>query len=140
MAEEKAELKHFHTTERIIGVFYDVYNELGHGFLESVYREAMKIGLGDQGLRVECEVPVPVYFRGQCVGEYRCDLLLEGSVIVELKTARVLESAHEAQLFHYLRATELEVGLLLNFGPKPQFKRVAFDNSRKVRSASAAHT
>jgi GxxExxY protein len=134
---QKAELKHFRTTERIIGVFYDVYNELGHGFLESVYREAMRLALGEEGLRVQCEVGVPVHFRGHPVGEYRCDLLVEGVVIVELKTARVLESAHEAQLFHYLRATELEVGLLLNFGPKPQFKRVAFDNARKGRAKHA---
>jgi GxxExxY protein len=72
------------------------------------------------------------------LGEYRCDLLVGGAVIVELKTARVLESAHEAQLFHYLRATDLEVGLLLNFGPKPQFKRVAFDNARKAQFTKSA--
>lgn len=131
MKTEKVELKHFRTTDKIIGVFYDVYNELGHGFLESVYRNAMKIGLSTAGLAVECEVAVPVYFRGQCVGDYRCDLLVEQAVIAELKTAKMLEAAHEAQLFHYLRATELEVGLLLNFGPKPEFRRVAFDNARK---------
>lgn len=124
-------LKHSDTTEKIIGVFFDVYNELGHGFLESVYQESMALALADAGLRVEREVLVPVFFRGNSVGDYRADLVVDGVVIVELKTVKTLDAAHEAQLFHYLRATEIEVGILLNFGPKPQFKRIAYDNDRK---------
>ncbi len=124
-------LKHEELTEQIIGIFYDVYNELGYGFLESVYRESMAIASSECGLRAEQEVPVPVWFRGKKVGEYRADLLVERWVLLELKSARTLESSHQAQLLHYLRATEIEVGLLLNFGPQPQFRRLIFDNERK---------
>ncbi len=124
-------MKHADITEKVIGIFYAVYNELGNVFLESVYQKSMHIALTDAGLHVQCEVAVPVIFRGQNVGDYKADLLVNHAVIVELKTVRGLEASHEAQLFHYLRATTIEVGLLLNFGPKPQFKRVAFDNERK---------
>lgn len=132
-------LRHSEITEKVIGVFYDVYNELEYGFLESVYQESMAIALSDAGLRVEREVLVPVFFRGKSVGDYRADLVVNGVVIVELKTAKALESAHEAQLFHYLRATEIEVGMLLNFGPKPQFKRIAFDNEPKAARENGGH-
>ena len=124
-------LKHGELTEQIIGVFYDVYNELGYGFLESTYLEAMLIALQDAGLSASREVPVPVWFRGRKVGQYFADLLVNDCVLLELKTARTIESAHEAQLLHYLRATEIEVGLLLNFGVRPQFRRLLFDNARK---------
>jgi GxxExxY protein len=124
-------LKHSELTEKIIGVFYDVYNELGYGFLESTYAEAMVIALQDAGLVVDREVPVPVWFRGGKAGQYFADLLVEGTILLELKTARSLEKAHEAQLLHYLRATDIEVGLLLNFGVRPQFQRLLFDNARK---------
>jgi GxxExxY protein len=112
-------------------VFYDVYNELGHGFLESTYAEAMVMALEESGLRSAREVSVPVWFRGRKVGQYYADMVVEGVVLLELKAARTLESAHEAQLLHYLRATEAEVGLLLNFGLRPQFRRLVFDNNRK---------
>ena len=125
------ELKHKELTERIIGVFYDVYNQLGHGFLESVYRNAMEMALRDTGLRVEHEVGVPVWFRGRDVGDFRIDLLVEGCVLLELKTAQTIDRTHEAQVMNYLRATEVEVGVLLNSGPKPQFKRFVFENQRK---------
>lgn len=131
-------MKHADVTEKVIAVFYDVYNELGNGFLESVYQKAMCIALAETGLIVQREVAVPVIFRGQNVGDYKADLLINNSVIVELKTVRTLEASHEAQLFHYLRATAIEVGLLLNFGPKPQFKRVAFDNERKKSPSTAS--
>jgi GxxExxY protein len=132
-------LKHAAITEKIIGVFFAVYNELGHGwFLESVYQNAMVIALIQAGLKVEREVPVPVFFRGQVVGDYRADLLVEGVVLVELKTVRVLEPSHEAQLFHYLRATNIEVGLLLNFAAKAPFKRIAFENARKKSCSNSA--
>jgi GxxExxY protein len=124
-------LKHSELTDKIIGVFYDVYNELGHGFLESTCAESLRIALEDSGLSVAREVPVPVWFRGRKVGQYYADLIVGGVVLVELKAARALESAHEAQLLHYLRATEVEVGLLLNFGVRPQFRRLLFDNDRK---------
>jgi GxxExxY protein len=126
-----AGLKHSELTEKIIGVFYDVYNELGHGFLESTYAEAMLIALQESGMTVARELPVPVWFRGKRVGQYFADLMIDGAVLLELKAVRTLESAHEAQLLHYLRATEIEVGLLLNFGTRPQFRRLLFDNFRK---------
>jgi GxxExxY protein len=112
-------------------VFITTCTELGYGFLESVYEESMAIALREAGLRVQRQVPVPVLFRGQQVGDFRADLLVEQKVIVELKAARTLERSHEAQLLHYLRATEIEIGLLLNLGEKPQFRRLLFDNDRK---------
>src|ERR1700680_130828 len=120
-------LKHEELTEKIIGVFYDVYNELGYGFLESVYEESLAIALSEAGLSVERQLPVPVWFRGHNVGQFRADILVSASVLVELKSARALE----AQVLHYLRSTEIEIGLLLNFGPRPQFRRLLFDNERK---------
>lgn len=124
-------LKHAELTEKIIGMFYDVYNELDYGFLESTYAGAMAVALEDAGLAAVREVPVPVWFRGRKVGQYFADLMVANLVLVELKTGRNLEDAHEAQLLHYLRATEIEVGLLLNFGVEPQFRRLLFDNPRK---------
>ena len=124
-------LKHSELTDKIIGVFYDVYNELGHGFLESTYAEAMVVALEASGLHVDREVPVPVWFRGKKIGQYFADLLVERTVILELKAGRTLENAHEAQLLHYLRATQIEMGLLFSFGIRPQFRRLLFDNERK---------
>jgi GxxExxY protein len=124
-------LKHSDLTDKMIGVFYDVYNELGHGFLESTYAEALAVALEQAKLSTAREVPVPVWFRGRKVGQYYADLIVEGVILLELKAARTLDSAHEAQLLHYLRATEVEVGLLLNFGLRPQFRRLLFDNERK---------
>jgi len=112
-------------------VFYDVYNELGHGFLESVYEGAMAIALGQAGLHIERQIALKVVFRGEVVGDSRADVVVERAVILELKAASGIDPAHEAQLLNYLRATEIEVGLLLNFGPRPQFKRLVFENSRK---------
>jgi GxxExxY protein len=123
--------KHSALTERIIGVFYDVYDELGHGFLESVYREAMRLALIQVGLKVDAEVSVPVSFRGHVVGMFRADLVVNGSVLVELKACEQIVRQHESQTLHYLRATPLEVGLLMNFGPVPRFKRFVLDNEAK---------
>ncbi len=131
MSTPPSALKHSELSEKIIGVFYDVYNELGHGFLESTYAEALVVALEESGLSTAREVPVPVWFRGKKVGQYHADLIVENVVLLELKAARALESAHEAQLLHYLRATEVEVGLLLNFGLRPHFRRLLFDNERK---------
>ena len=123
--------KHKALTEKIIGVFFDVFNELGFGFLESVYHKSMLVALREAGLTVDTQVALPVFFRGHLVGDFLADILVERAVILELKAAGELTSAHETQLLNYLRATDCEVGLLLNFGPKPRFKRLAFDNDRK---------
>lgn len=124
-------LKHRDLTQRVIGVFFEVYNELGHGFLESVYQKSFELALTSQGLRVFRKIEVPVWFRGQKVGDFEADLLIEECLFLELKAVRSLDSAHEAQLLNYLRATDVEVGILFNFGIKPEFKRLAFDNARK---------
>lgn len=124
-------LMHEELTSRILRVFYDVYNELGFGYLESIYEKAMEIALQEAGLRVQRQVPVPVSFRGRVIGEFVADLLVEGMVLLELKAARAIDPAHESQLLNYLRATPIEIGLLLNFGPKPQVRRLIFDNPRK---------
>ena len=127
------QLKHRALTEQIIKTFYEVYNELGHGFLESVYEKAFELGLVSRGLDVRRKIEVPVWFRGHRIGDFEADMLVERCVLIELKACRALEAAHEAQLLNYLRATEIEVGLLFNFGPRPQFRRLAFDNRRKAR-------
>jgi GxxExxY protein len=126
-----ADLKYSELTQKIIGVYYDVYNELGSGFLESVYQKSLALALGSAGLGVCSRIDIPVWFRGHQVGQFEADLLVEKCVLLELKATRALNPAHQAQLLNYLRATAIEVGLLLNFGPKPEFKRVAFDNGRK---------
>jgi GxxExxY protein len=127
----KTDLKHGLITDQILRVFYEVYNELGHGFLESVYHRSLVLALQSVGLNVCSKVPIPVWFRGTRVGRFEVDILVEGCVLLELKAARMLDSSHRAQLMNYLRATEIEVGLLLNFGEKPEFKRVIFDNLKK---------
>ena len=124
-------MKHEEITENIIGVLYEVYNELGDGFLESVYEQSMAIALSEAGLQVVRQAPISVHFRGQVVGDFRADLLVNNQVIVELKAARAIERVFEAQIMNYLRATNVEVGLLMNFGPKPEFKRFIYDNERK---------
>ena len=132
MDTDKHGFKHSEITEKIIGVFYEVYNELGHGFLESVYEKSLEVALTSMGLRVCRQVEIPVTFRGQSVGIFTADMLVENCVLLELKAARAFDSSHQAQLLNYLRATEIEVGLLLNFGLKPEFKRLIFDNPRKL--------
>jgi len=131
MSSPPGGLKHSELTDKIIGVFYDVYNELGHGFLESTYAEALAMALEQSDVSAAREVPIPVWFRGRKIGQYFADVIVDGLVLLELKASRSLEPAHEAQLLHYLRATEVEVGLLLNFGIRPQFRRLLFDNERK---------
>lgn len=129
--DEESKFKHGDITDKVIRCFYDVYNELGFGFLESVYHKAMLVALEQAGLFAESRVRLPVYFRGHQVGDFEADIFVERAVILELKAADALDTAHEAQLLNYLKATAAEVGLLLNFGPKPKFKRLAFDNARK---------
>ena len=127
------ELKYQELTYQIIGVFYDVYNELGHGFLESVYQKSLGLALEAAGFEVCWPIAIPVWFRGHLVGHFEGDMLVQKSVLLELKAVRALDGSHQAQLLNYLRATEIEVGLLLNFGVKPEFKRLLFDNSRKTK-------
>ena len=126
-------MKYLHQglTEKIIKAYYNVYNEPGYGFLEKVYENALMIEL--QSLRLNCEKqkPISVSFKGYNVGEYFADIIVENKVIIELKAVEGLIEEHEALLLNYLRATEIEVGLLLNFGKKPQFKRKIFENIYK---------
>jgi GxxExxY protein len=122
---------HEELTGAIIGVFYHVHHELGFGFLESVYERSMIVGLRKLGLKVERQVRAPVYYEGEVVGDFSADLLVEDRVTVELKACRALDSSHEAQLINHLRATSIEVGLLLHFGPKPVFRRRILTNDRK---------
>lgn len=112
------------TTRAVIGAFYYVYNQLGSGFLEGVYHRALGNTLERAGLQVEREAPLRVYFEGQDVGEFRADLVVNGRVIVEVKAVDRLVRAHEAQLINYLRASDLPVGLLLNFGPQASYRRL----------------
>lgn len=133
MKENDGGLKHRALTQKIIGVFYEVYNELGHGFLESVYEAAFAVALSSKGLAVLRQIEVPVWFRGKKIGDFTADMLVDKCVLPELKAGRALDSAREAQLLNYLRATEIEVGMLFSFGLKPGFKRLAFDNARKQR-------
>lgn len=121
---------HGKITADIAGAFYRVYNELGRGFLESVYRRAMTIELAERGLVVRAEAPLVVRFRGSVVGAFRADLLVEEAVIVEVKACRAPAPEHEPQVLNYLRASGLEVGLLLNFGPTPTVRRFAFTSLR----------
>jgi len=123
--------KHKETTDIILKSFYEVYNELGDGFLESVYENALYIVLTGYGLCVERQKGINVFFRGTIIGDFKTDLIVDKKVIIELKAIRALDSAHEAQLINYLKATNIEVGLLLNFGRKPEFKRFVYDNKRK---------
>lgn len=110
-------------TETIIGCAYRVHQTLGHGFLEKVYENALRIELQEAGLQVQQQVPIQVWYHGHPVGEYFADLLVEGRVIVEIKAVRELTKEHEVQLVHYLTATGIEDGLLINFGPSVQVKR-----------------
>jgi GxxExxY protein len=124
-------LLHKELTDIIISCFYRVYNDLGYGFLERVYQNALYFALIDEGLHCEAEKPIKVYHNSRVVGDYRADLLVENKVMLELKANEDLNLANEKQLINYLKATEIEVGLLLNFGKRPQFKRKVFTNDNK---------
>ena len=124
-------LLHQELTERILKTFYDVYNELGCGFLEKVYQNSLFLELKERGFQVEAQKQIKVFYKGHQVGEYYADLVVDGLVILELKAAECLVDEFEWQLLNYLRGTEMEVGLLLNFGKKPEFVRKVYENSRK---------
>ncbi|MFM9903183.1 MAG: GxxExxY protein [Pyrinomonadaceae bacterium] len=132
-SQTNEQFKHRDLTEKIIGTFYDVYNELGAGFLESVYENSLAVALRAKGYEIQQQIAIPVFFRGIQVGTFEADILVDNCVFLELKAVRTIDQAHVAQLMNYLKATEIEVGLLLNFGSKPEFKRLAFGNDRKRR-------
>ncbi len=125
---------HAELTDKIIECYYNVYNKLGYGFLESVYERAMIVELNEQGLSAKNQVPITVKYHKVNVGEFFADILVNGKVILELKATDKIAKEHEFQLINYLRATNIEVGLLLNFGRKPQFKRKVYTNQQKGSS------
>jgi GxxExxY protein len=125
------ELKHSHITDKILEAFFRVYNILGYGFLEKVYENALLIELKKLGFLAIAQHPIRVLYDNMVVGEYFADILVDNTIIIEIKAAKAIMPEHEAQLLNYLKATQLEVGLILNFGPKAEFSRKAFDNLRK---------
>ena len=129
MTEES--YKHGKLTDAIICCFYTVYNTLGFGFLEKVYENALLAEFAHRDIAAMAQSPISVFYGNKLVGEYFADILVEQAVIVEIKAVKNLVPEHEAQLLNYLKATDIEVGLLLNFGPQPQVKRRYFDNERK---------
>ena len=125
------EFLHKELSQKVIGAFYTVYKTLGYGFLEKVYENALAHELLLQKIEFKTQVPIEVYYKSQKVGFYIADILIEDSIILELKAAESLCPEHEFQLINYLKATNIEIGLLFNFGKEPQFKRVIFTNNRK---------
>lgn len=125
----KFEGKHADITEQIIKCCYEIHKHLGYGFLEKVYENAIVLLGRNAGLAIEQQIKVPVFFQGVLIGEYHPDVIVNRLVIVEVKAGSSLAGEHEAQLLYYLKATPIEVGLLVNFGPKLEIKRKVFDNS-----------
>ena len=131
MNTDYQDIKYKALTEKIIKIFYKVYNTLGYGFLERIYENAMMIELKREDIPAFSQYAIKVFYEDEIVGEYFADILVDDKVIVEIKAARNLALENEAQLLNYLKATDKEVGLLLNFGPKPEIRRKVFDNFRK---------
>lgn len=125
------ELLHKDLTEIIIGAYYNVYNTLGYGFLEKVYEKAFAVEIEELGLDFQLQQPIDVFYKNKKVGQYYADIVVENVIIIELKASETLCKEDECQLLNYLKATNKEVGLLFNYGKKPQFKRLAFSNNRK---------
>ncbi len=132
MNANQSHLKHADLTERILKIFFAVYNELGFGFLEPVYENALVIELREAGLHVVQQAAIPVYFRRHVVGDFRCDLIVNGVVILELKVAKSIVADHIAQTLNYLRAIDVEVALVLNFGEKPEFQAPGFRQQQEA--------
>ncbi|WP_298117025.1 GxxExxY protein [Flavobacterium sp.] len=127
------ELLHKDLTDIILKTFYEVYNELGYGFLEKVYQNSLLIELRNKGLNVIPQKKIKVFYKGNEVGEYYADLIVEDKIVLELKAAEYIIEEFENQLLNYLRGTDCEIGLLLNFGKKPEFRRKIYENKRKNR-------
>lgn len=127
-----SDLVHSRLTGRILGAFYAVYAELGAGFLESVYEEALIRVLLRDGVRVQRQLIVPVWFRGEIIARFRADIVVERTVLVELKAVRTITPAHDAQLLNLLKATRIHLGPLLNFGPRPEMRRRVFGSPPKA--------
>ena len=130
------ELLHKDLTDIILKTFYEVYNELGYGFLENVYQNSLLIELKNKGLNVVSQKRIKVYYKGEQVGDYYADIIVENKVVIELKAVEYIVEQFENQILNYLRGTDCEVGLLLNFGKKPEFRRKIFENKRKIRKDS----
>jgi GxxExxY protein len=124
-------LLHKNITDIILKSYYKVYNNLGYGFLEKVYENALLYELRNHGLNCEKQKPIKVYYEQIQVGEYYADIIVNECIILELKAAESIAEEHEFQLINYLKATEIEIGLLLNFGKNPEFKRKIFTNNKK---------
>ena len=131
MNTDKKSIKYEKLTEGIIRIFYKVYNKLGYGFLEKIYENAMMFEMEKENIAAISQAPIKVIYDDKILGEYFADISVDGKVIVEIKAAKNLAPENEAQLLNYLKATDIEVGLLLNFGSKPQIKRKVLDNYRK---------
>ena len=131
MTREKFEGKHSELTGKILGAFFQVHKELGYGFSERVYENALAMLLIEMGLKVEQQVHLYVFYHGRVVGEYIADMVINDTVLLELKATQKIIEDHAAQLLNYLKATNLEVGLVLNFGPSAEFRRKIYDNERK---------
>ena len=125
------QLLHKEITEKIIKSYFKVYNTLGYGFLEKVYENAMAIELRKNGLDVKCQHPITVLYESEIVGEYFADIIINGIVVIELKAAKEISEEHECQLINYLKATNIELGLLMNFGKDAEYKRKVFMNIYK---------
>lgn len=123
---------HAEITDKIINAFYKVYNTMGYGFLEKVYENALNIELKNMGLDVSQQNNIKVFYENHEVGNYFADIIVNNQVIMEIKAAESLREDHKAQLINYLKATDKEVGMLLNFGKKAEFKRIIFTNDRKT--------
>ncbi len=131
MDADYQDFKFVELTEKIIEIYYRVYNELGYGFLEKIYENAMMIEFKKENISAVFQSAIKVLYEGEVVGEYFADILITDKIIVEIKAAKNIAEEHEAQLLNYLKATDIEVGFLFNYGSKPNLKRKAFDNSRK---------
>lgn len=124
-------LLHRELTEQILAAFYDVYNELGYGFLEKVYQNALFFELRDRGFNVTAQRRCAVHYKGREVGEYFTDIIVNDLIILELKACETIAEEHELQLQNYLKASTIEVGFVLNFGKEPEFVRKVFTNEKK---------
>ncbi|MDX9993216.1 MAG: GxxExxY protein [Anaerolineales bacterium] len=131
VSQVKFEGKHSEIADKVLRAFFDLHTELGYGFSEKVYENSLSLLMQERGLKIQQQMPIHVYFHGKVVGEYIADALVSHVVVVELKAVSKLNEDHAAQPLNYLKATDYEVGLLLNFGQTAEFRRKVYDNERK---------